>query len=61
MNRIEFIDGEVLFFPKSSYDKLKEVCDPHVKSILEYADYLIDGPYIQELRDITLPLRGSSN
>lgn len=24
MNRIEFIDGEVLFFPKSSYDKLKE-------------------------------------
>jgi hypothetical protein len=29
--------------------------------ILEYADYLIDGPYIQELRDITLPMRGSSN
>lgn len=44
-----------------TYDKLKEVCDPHVKSILETADYLIDGPYIQELRDITLPLRGSSN
>ena len=44
-----------------TYDKLKEVCDPHVKSILEYADYLIDGPYIQELRDITLSMRGSSN
>lgn len=44
-----------------TYDKLKEVCDPHVKAILEYADFLIDGPYVQELRDITLPLRGSSN
>ena len=32
-----------------------------IKSILQSIDYLIDGPYIQELRDITLPMRGSSN
>ena len=44
-----------------TYDKLQHNGDPHVKQVLEYADYLIDGPYIQELRDITLPLRGSSN
>lgn len=25
------------------------------------ADYLIDGPYIEELRDLTLEMRGSSN
>lgn len=43
------------------YDQLKHSGDPHVKSILKYADFLIDGPFIQELRDITLPLRGSSN
>ena len=24
-------------------------------------DVLVDGPYIESLRDITLPMRGSSN
>lgn len=43
------------------YDQIKHNGDPHIKSILEYADFLIDGPFIQELRDITLPMRGSSN
>lgn len=43
------------------YDKLKHSTDPHIQSILNYIDVLIDGPYVQELRDITLPLRGSSN
>lgn len=31
------------------------------KSILDKIDVLIDGPYIEENRDITLALRGSSN
>lgn len=35
--------------------------DPHLKYILETIDCVIDGPYIQELRDVTLPMRGSSN
>lgn len=43
------------------YDKIKNSSDPHIKSILEYSDILIDGLYIQELRDVTLPMRGSSN
>ena len=29
--------------------------------IMEYIDVLVDGPYIEKLRDITLPWRGSSN
>lgn len=29
--------------------------------ILEYVDVLIDGPYIEEQRDITLKFRGSAN
>lgn len=33
----------------------------HIEQILELADYLIDGPYIEALRDITLEMRGSSN
>ena len=32
-----------------------------IKNILSYIDVLIDGKYIEEERDITLPLRGSKN
>lgn len=32
-----------------------------INQIFELADYLIDGPYVEAKRDITLPLRGSSN
>ena len=32
-----------------------------IKSILSEIDCLIDGPYIEELRDTTLLMRGSSN
>ena len=35
--------------------------DPELKYILSAIDILIDGPYIEELRDITLKMRGSSN
>lgn len=35
--------------------------DPELKYILSATDILIDGPYIEELRDITLKMRGSSN
>ena len=31
------------------------------KSICNMFDVIVDGPFIQELRDITLPFRGSSN
>lgn len=32
-----------------------------IKYILNNVDILIDGPFVLELRDITLPLRGSTN
>ena len=44
-----------------TYDKLKSLAHDKIKLILELADVLIDGPYIEELRDTTLPMRGSSN
>lgn len=34
---------------------------PKINDILNSIDYLIDGPYIDEIRDLTLPMRGSSN
>lgn len=44
-----------------TYEQLKYNSNPHLAAVLELTDYLIDGPYIEELRDITLEMRGSSN
>ena len=33
----------------------------HMSEILDYIDYLVDGKYMEELRDITLAFRGSKN
>ena len=38
-----------------------EELDEKQKLILLYLDYLIDGPYIEAERDITLQMRGSKN
>lgn len=35
--------------------------DKRLSQILPYIDVLVDGPYIEELRDETLAFRGSSN
>ena len=43
------------------YEELLQSNDPKVKGILDLTDCLIDGPYIEELRDLTLEMRGSSN
>lgn len=42
-------------------DLLNKESNIRVKTILDNANCIIDGPYIEELRDTTLPMRGSSN
>ena len=44
-----------------TYEELIKKNSPKVNQILHMADYLIDGPYIEALRDITLEMRGSLN
>ena len=44
-----------------TYEELIELNDENINTALAYSDYLIDGRYKDELRDITLKLRGSSN
>ena len=39
------------------YDKLSD----DKKALCDIFDVVVDGPFIQELRDVTLPFRGSSN
>lgn len=43
------------------YEDLLAKRDSRIAQILELTDVLIDGPYVEVLRDITLPMRGSSN
>jgi anaerobic ribonucleoside-triphosphate reductase activating protein len=43
------------------YDELLKSIDVRIPQILELVDVLIDGPYIESQRDITLQMRGSSN
>lgn len=43
------------------YEDLLEDSNPYLKNILNNIDVLIDGPFIQEQKDITLPYRGSKN
>lgn len=42
-------------------DKIFARTDPRTKNILETINGIVTGPYIESLRDITLPMRGSSN
>ena len=43
------------------YEDLLKIPNSHLTAILSLTDVLVDGPYVESLRDITLPLRGSSN
>jgi anaerobic ribonucleoside-triphosphate reductase activating protein len=43
------------------YNELLKSIDVRIPQILELVDVLIDGPYIESKRDITLQMRGSSN
>lgn len=43
------------------YEELKKMTNPKIKKILECIDVLIDGPYIEQDRNITLQMRGSTN
>lgn len=36
-------------------------CNDDTEKLLSYIDVLVDGPYIEDLHDITLRFRGSSN
>jgi anaerobic ribonucleoside-triphosphate reductase activating protein len=54
-------DVPVYIWTGYTYEQILSSSNPHLKAILELTDYIIDGPYIEAERDITLPMRGSSN
>lgn len=54
-------ETEIYVWTGYTYEQLNQNPDPHLKNILQIIDYIIDGPYIEAERDITLPMRGSRN
>lgn len=58
----KYPDVKIYIWSGYTYDYLlNHMKNPHLEQVLDYADFLIDGPYIEKLRDISLPMRGSSN
>ena len=54
-------EAKIYIWSGYTLEQIERLAHPKVKDILEIADFLIDGPYIEEERDITLEMRGSRN
>lgn len=59
--RLRYPGIKVYLWTGYYYEELLKMSDPKVKLILDMVDVLIDGPYEESKRDITLKMRGSSN
>ena len=55
--------GNVISYSGYTYEQLlkRAKADPAITDLLRISDWLIDGPFVQALRDLTLLFRGSSN
>ena len=64
---LEIVKRVKMVFPNkdiwiySGYEWENIIKDETLREILKYTDVLVDGAYVDELRDISLPFRGSSN
>ena len=56
----ELPDKDIWMYTGSVFEELKSKDDIRIK-LLEMCDVLVDGPFIEEKKDLTLAFRGSSN
>lgn len=54
-------DTKIYVWTGSTYEELKGQPDNLLQDILNNTDVLIDGPFVESERDITLFMRGSKN
>ena len=52
-------DKTIWCYTGFTYEEIQ--ADPRLSQILPYLDVLVDGPYVEALRDTDLRFRGSSN
>ena len=57
----ELPDTKIYIWTGNKYEELLHSSDTNMREILKTAAVLMDGPYIQAERDITLSMRGSRN
>lgn len=57
----ELPNTKIYIWSGYTYEELIENGHPNAKEALSYCDVLIDGRFIQEQRDLTLEMRGSTN
>lgn len=56
------IGWDVTTYTGYTYEELaKRTEDKDIQALLQWTDYLIDGPYVHEKRDLDLKFRGSTN
>lgn len=61
--RVKACGLDVVTFSGFTYEELclAAATDPASRALLQESDLLIDGPYVQEERDLSLAFRGSRN
>lgn len=59
--KIVYPDIKIFLWTGYEFEQLMQREEINISEILNKIDVLITGPYVQALRDITLPLRGSTN
>lgn len=65
----EYPDKDIWIYTGYTYDYFFNITDEDDKNnnkiicqeILSYCDTLVDGPYMEDLRDLSIPFRGSKN
>ena len=55
--RLNFPFKKIWLYTGYKYEELDEEC----KYICSLCDVVVDGPYIEKMKDLSLPFRGSSN
>ena len=61
--KVKALGHNVMTYSGYTYEQLQDmaVTDEHVRHLLSVTDILVDGRYVQQLRDLELKYRGSSN
>lgn len=59
--RLRYPNQIIYVWTGYTLEELKAMKDNKVDYILSNIDCLVDGPYIEELRDVSCPMRGSTN
>lgn len=60
---VKALGQDVVVYSGYTYEQIKDMGahNSQIQALLSLTDILIDGPYLEEQRDLNLPFRGSAN